>query len=141
MDLVLKHKTRKNIHNYIIANPGSNFSRIKKELNISNGTFTHHLNTLLKKGLIKEKKVKKNRKFYAIKKKELNLLELSLKKKWIIKTIREDPGIRQAGIIRKTGFAQATVSRNLKILRNACIIEDKFDDNGRRRYYLLSIED
>ena len=53
-DEVENHDTRILILGYIIGNPGTHYTRIKKDLDLKNGTFEYHMRVLLR-----ERKVKK----------------------------------------------------------------------------------
>ncbi|MFQ6060659.1 MAG: PKD domain-containing protein [Thermoplasmata archaeon] len=50
---ILDHFIRGQIYGYIKVNPGDNYTTIKRNLNLKNGTLTYHLDVLERGGLIK----------------------------------------------------------------------------------------
>ena len=55
-DEILDHSKRRDIYSYIVKNPGVNYTRILKTLELGNGTMVHHLNILESQGLIRSRK-------------------------------------------------------------------------------------
>ena len=50
---ILDHFVRGEIYGYIKVHPGDNFTTIKKNLELNNGTLTYHLSVLEKEGFVK----------------------------------------------------------------------------------------
>ena len=80
-DEILDHPNRHNIYNYLFENPGTNLTKVYREMGIGYGTLVHHLNTLEKEKLIISKKEMGMKLFYPIKsgsKSNKNMKELLL---------------------------------------------------------------
>ncbi len=67
-------ETRALILGYIIGNPGAHYSKIKKELNLKNGTYDYHLNVLLREKKIKKRNTGMKVRFFP---QEFNIGDLS----------------------------------------------------------------
>jgi len=61
---VLGQKTRRELFNYLRANPGVNYTTILKKLNFGTSTIVHHLSILEREGLVRSRKELGRRLFY-----------------------------------------------------------------------------
>ena len=52
---IMENETRQMIYAYVLRNPGAHYSRIRRELNISGNTLTHHIRKLREAELIRVK--------------------------------------------------------------------------------------
>ena len=86
---VLKNPIREIIYNYIKEHPGVHGERIRKKLEMSDGTLRHHLRKLQKTGFIHTKKDGRYRYFYTAESR--NLQPLTPIQRIIVKTILEKP--------------------------------------------------
>ena len=64
-DEVLDQFTRGQIYGYIVVHPGDSYVDVKRNLQLNNGTLTHHLNVLERDGLIRSKNVGTRKLFFA----------------------------------------------------------------------------
>ncbi|TLZ69938.1 MAG: hypothetical protein E6K10_09400 [Methanobacteriota archaeon] len=62
---VLDQFTRGQIYGYIVVHPGDSYVDVKRNLQLNNGTLTHHLNVLERDGLIRSKNVGTRKLFFA----------------------------------------------------------------------------
>jgi predicted transcriptional regulator len=117
---VLEHFTRGRIYEYIRNNPGVNYTTIKKSLELTNGTLTHHLNYLKGQDFIKFKNDGMYKRFYVkgikIPDNGSKFNETQLK---ILGLITKRPGITQIEISKILKISDSTVSYNIKLLVNA----------------------
>jgi predicted transcriptional regulator len=133
---ILDHFTRGKIYGYIVANPGDHYNSIKKALELSDGSFSHHIHILEKEGIIKSARDGTYRRFYppgmripdnggSLKKSQLLIME----------KIRESPGISQKDIASLLGVSSPTVNYHLKELLHLGIIMGE-RAGMRMRYYV-----
>lgn len=61
----LDHPTRVRIYNHLLALPGDHFRSIVRNLRIGVGEGRHHLNVMLRNGLVREDKTKGRLRYYA----------------------------------------------------------------------------
>jgi predicted transcriptional regulator len=62
---VLNHFIRGQIYGYIKVNPGDNYTTIKRNLDLRNGTLTYHLDVLEREGLVKSQVRGSRRHYYT----------------------------------------------------------------------------
>ena len=62
---ILGQARRNDIYSYICANPGTNYSKLKNQLCIGNGSLLHHLNVLQREGYIQSKKEMGQRLYFS----------------------------------------------------------------------------
>lgn len=138
---ILKNKTRKLIYNFIQENPGTHFSKITKELNLSNHVVVWHLSMLLKFKFIKKNSIDNNEVFFDI---DMNQLDVELiyyknheKSREIITYLKENNiGVSKTRIAEDLHIHINTLSKYLIMLENLRIIyREKIDKN-----YLYFIE-
>ncbi|UCE38313.1 MAG: PKD domain-containing protein [Thermoplasmata archaeon] len=136
---ILDHFTRGKIYGYILANPGDHYNSIKKALDLSDGTFSHHIHILEKEGIIKSAREGIYRCFYPAGMR-IPSSENSLKKSQliIIEKIKETPGISQKDIASLLGVSSPTVNYHLKELLKLGIIES--ERAGMRLRYFVNAE-
>ena len=130
---VLDHYTRGHIMGYLRANPGMNFTSIKEELELNNGSLAFHLKVLEREGYITSKRVGKYKWFYPAKSKIKKPISI---KEQVLATLRRNPGITQKQIAKKIGQNPASVHKVLHKLQKADIVE--FERDGRKmKCYLI----
>jgi predicted transcriptional regulator len=134
-DQILDHFTRGQIYQYIKRNPGETYSTIKKELDLKNGTLTHHLKIMEKGGLIHSARNGLFRHFYP---KEMpipkTIFRLNHAQQDIVWVVKGDPGINQVVLAERIGLTPATVDYHLGFLIDADIIHTKKKGNSKRCY-------
>ena len=137
---VLDHYTRGKIHGYILANPGDHYNSIRKTLNISNSTFSYHLQVLERWGVIKSSRDGVYKRFYPSDMKVPdNGGKLKESQRLIIKKIRETPGISQKDIASFLGVSSSTVNYHLQELIKNNIVHQK--RMGMKVRYFLARSD
>jgi DNA-binding MarR family transcriptional regulator len=134
---VLDHFVRGQIYGYIMSHPGKNYNSIRAELNITNGTLSHHLRTLEVQGFIKSRRDGVNTRFYPIdmkipQEKGTRLSDLQME---IIELVRTEEGLTQADIAERLDVSQQCISYNLKYMKREGIIG--IEKVGRERRYFL----
>ncbi|UCD12965.1 MAG: helix-turn-helix domain-containing protein [Thermoplasmatales archaeon] len=123
---VLDQFVRGQIYGYIKTNPGVHYNQIRRGMDIKNGTLSYHLSVLEKTELIKSRREGlKYRAFYPTgmkfpKNERFRLTELQIS---ILDIIKENDGINQKEIAKKLDKKPQTINYNIKILKQADIIE------------------
>jgi DNA-binding MarR family transcriptional regulator len=135
---VLDHFVRGQIYGYIMSHPGRNYNAIRNDLDITNGTLSHHLRTLEVQGFIKSRRDGVNTRFYPIdmkipQEKGTRLSDLQMR---IIELISTEEGMTQVDIAERLDVSQQCISYNLKHMKREGIIG--IERIGRvRRYFLM----
>jgi predicted transcriptional regulator len=129
---------RGQIYGYIMSHPGRNYNTIRTDLDITNGTLSHHLRTLEVQGFIKSRRDGTNTRFYPIdmkipQKTGIRLSDLQIK---IIELIKEMEGQTQSEIAERLNVSQQCISYNLKHMKKEGIIG--IEKVGRERRYFLT---
>ncbi len=115
-DKVLEHSTREGIYSYIKLHPGVNFTRIKEEFELTNGTLLHHLKTLNRERYIKSCRTGLYRRFYPWGMKIQMESTLTGPQKAIYKLVSQCEGICQTDIAQQMGTSRQTVNHHIKAL-------------------------
>lgn len=135
---VLDHFVRGQIYGYIMSHPGRNYNAIRNDLDITNGTLSHHLRTLEVQGFIKSRRDGVNTRFYPIdmkipQERGTRLSDLQMR---IIELISTEEGMTQVDIAERLDVSQQCISYNLKYMKREGIIG--IERIGRvRRYFLM----
>jgi DNA-binding MarR family transcriptional regulator len=141
---VLDHIQRKQIFKYIESNPGTSFSQIMKELDVSNGALVHHLRTLERENFIKS--VNDGvyyRRFYPIdmklKKKEIN--HLSWFQLGIYNNIRKSPGTTPKELSKELKKSKQVINYHIRLMKDANLLRTEKDGKQTRLYVLEARDD
>jgi DNA-binding MarR family transcriptional regulator len=124
---ILCNSARSDIYNIIDANPGITLGAITRELNLKNGTATHHLYILEREGYIKSRKTGKFRRFYNIDYKPTGFNEIQDR---ILDKIRDQPGITQSGLARELNHSRQLINYHMNDLIENRVI--KLEKRGNR---------
>jgi DNA-binding MarR family transcriptional regulator len=133
---VLNQFLRGQIYGYIMAYPGENYSSIKKALNITNGTLTHHLYILDREGFVTSRVDGRYKRFYPT---GLGLSKkmrpkLSMIQNAILKMIRQNPSLSQTEIGEALETSKQVVNYHIKILEKFGVLSvTKHGANSRFR--------
>ena len=128
---------KESVHRAIYANPGSNYSEIKRLLELPNGTLTYYLQILEKEKMIVSERDGILKRFYPSKGRiKTDILELNVLQSYIIKSIRLNPGIFQKEIESKLNISQQRLNYHIKILVNARIIKVNKDGINSKCYLI-----
>ena len=114
---VLDHFVRGEIFGYIKVHPGDNYTTIKKNLDLNNGTLTYHLNVLEKEGYIKSWSHGGHKYFYpqGVKIPGNGVKNPSIYDA-IIKSIKDSPGISIRDIAAVTGISRQLANYHVRKL-------------------------
>ena len=139
-DEVLNQNNRENIYNFIMENPGSNYTTIKKELKLGTSSLVHHLNVLEKENYIRSRKGFKRKIFFLIDSPE-NHNNIKVKRpvtsiqSQIIDYLKENGPSSMRDIEKVLSMKQPTVSYNIRKL----VDRGHVVSNGKRRNALYSL--
>jgi len=128
-----KHKKKRNyehgfikgsVRGVIYANPGENYSSIKKTLELPNGTLTYYLKALEKEGMIRSERDGFLKRFYPTKGMlSAEVFELTDIQKDIHEIIKKNPGIYQKDIQSKLDISQQRLNYHIKLMVDARILK------------------
>jgi len=128
---VLDSHTRGEILGYVRANPGCHYNLIKQDLNLKNGTLTHHLDTLERNQYIRSARDGVLKRFFPgdqkipTGRKYLNTTQESM-----LKYIKENPGASMGQLIKALYLEPHIVRYHIKILKDANLI--RIEQDGKR---------
>ncbi|WP_455392737.1 winged helix-turn-helix transcriptional regulator [[Eubacterium] cellulosolvens] len=112
------------VRGVIYANPGENYSSIKKILELPNGTLTYYLKALEKEGMIRAERDGFLKRFYPAKgRTDDEVMEFTEVQKDIHDIIRNQPGIYQKDIQSKLGISQQKLNYHINLMVDARVIE------------------
>ncbi len=125
-DDLLNNETRESVYDYIREHPGAHFRSIMSNLDLSNGTLSHHLQTLEKGEFIKSEKDGVLRRYYPRGRKFTGeIIELNSVQRKIMTAIAINPGISQKELAKKVGISAPTVNYHVNGLKAARLVEIK----------------
>ncbi|MFX1363851.1 MAG: hypothetical protein ACFFCE_14280 [Promethearchaeota archaeon] len=141
IDDILKNQKRKLIYDFIIYNPGVYFSRIVRELKLSNHVVVWHLNILLKFNFIKKEKIEHHDIYfdskYNLKDKKIRYLTSKEKSRKIIDYLRKfDYGITKTQLSKDLKMHISTITKYIEMFIQLHIIFEK--RVSKRSLYFLS---
>ncbi|MFW9828118.1 MAG: hypothetical protein ACFFEY_11025 [Candidatus Thorarchaeota archaeon] len=131
---ILNNKTRRIIYEYIVKNPGAYFTKIVKNLGISNHVVVWHLNILIKFHFIKKKIVEKHEIYFdsevSFQIAKLNFFFSLKKSKLIIRFLKSNNiGISKTKLSKTLNMHLNTVSKYLhNLVKINLITEEKIDN-------------
>jgi DNA-binding MarR family transcriptional regulator len=149
---MLDNFLRGQIYGFIRAKPGAHYKLIRRELKVSNGTLAHHLYILEREGFTTHKSDKLKKMFYPTEYSQKFLKDMNIEYKFpkgdeeeggikfsplqenIIKIIKENPGLSQSDIAKKTKLARQVVRYNLKKLCEQEVISES-KGTWKSKYY------
>jgi predicted transcriptional regulator len=136
---MLDHQTRERLFNYIQNNPGVHYRGILKDLDLSMGVLTHHLNMLESQDYIKSTQDGSYRRFFPKDTKIDTQLLLTEPQQMILQAIKDNPGISQSKIANNLNMTKKTVYYNVHQLRDAGVVY--VDKDGRESECFYTGED
>jgi len=114
---ILDHFVRGEIYGYIKVHPGDNYTTIRKNLDLKNGTLTYHLGVLEREGLIKSWNKDGYKYFYS---KDAKIPDDGVKNPSIydaiLKSIEDSPGISVKDIAAVTGISRQLANYHIRKL-------------------------
>ncbi len=136
---VLDHFVRGQVFGVIKTQPGTNFTEIRDDLGLSNGTLAYHLRTLEMAGFIRSERDGVYKRFFSANAppdREGQGIRLSSLQRALLEFLRQNPELPQRDLARQAGVTQQTVSYNLRILRRQGILQTA--SRGRRHVHLAA---
>jgi predicted transcriptional regulator len=114
---VLDHFIRGQIYGYLVVHPGDNYTTIKNNLDLTNGTLTYHLDVLEREGFIKSQ-LRGTRRFYYPKGVKMpdNGTGFPAIKEDIIMRVEETPGITVRDLAALIGVSRQLTNYHLRAL-------------------------
>ncbi len=125
---ILDNETRHSIYTYINQFPGSHYSKIKKQLNISDNTLAHHINKLEEAELIKIRSRGNFKFYYPTWMKEGKLLTPMQKK--IIDIIQRRPGTTSKYLAAALGKEPRTIRYHISNIADMGLVRAEIVDNS-----------
>lgn len=141
---VLELETRKEIFEYVQANPGAHFSQLKRDLDMETGLVQHHLSTLEDYDVLTSEDHQGKRRLFVAE-------ELAEEERAILSSLRyettrhillflvEESTARNGAIAEELGVSPPTVSWHISRLVENGIVSEVED--GRTTYYTVADED
>lgn len=139
-DDILSQKNRRAIFEYIENKPGNHFDRIRKDLELSSGTLNYHLKVLERQGYIKSVRVGFRKKFFVVKYRGEDYSKLTKSQSMILQVIEKKVECSQAEIGEDCSMTQSAISKNLKKLEKANLVQRDLKE-GVRVYRLYNEND
>jgi DNA-binding MarR family transcriptional regulator len=125
------------VRGVIYANPGENYSTIKKILDLPNGTLTYYLKALEKEKMIRSERDGFLKRFYpTVMKNDHETVELTEIQKEIYNTIKEKQGLSQKDIRTKLNITQQRLNYHIQLMVDARIIRLEKDGKLTRCYII-----
>jgi predicted transcriptional regulator len=114
---VLDHFIRGQIYGYLVVHPGDNYTTIKRNLNLTNGTLTYHLDVLEREGFVKSQ-LRGTRRFYYPKEARMpdNGTGFPAIKNDMIMRVEESPGITISDLATLLGVSRQLTNYHLRAL-------------------------
>ncbi|MEM5814217.1 MAG: hypothetical protein QXD77_00160 [Candidatus Aenigmatarchaeota archaeon] len=114
-DNVLDNFNSGAIYGYIVANPGVNYSRIREDLKLNNGSVIHHLDVLEKFGYIESYKDGYYRRYVPRGKPAVHVkTKREEKVEFIIGVLERSPGSTHKSVAESIGVSTRRLSYYLK---------------------------
>jgi predicted transcriptional regulator len=132
---VMDHFIRGRIYEFIVSNPGVNYSSIKEQFKLTNGTVTYHLSMLERQEFIRAKQDGIYKRYFsnnggpAVSDVQPMSLQLS-----IAKAVREKPGMTQKEIAMLLGSSKQLVSYHIRNMKNDGLLDTHRDGRSVRIY-------
>jgi predicted transcriptional regulator/protocatechuate 3,4-dioxygenase beta subunit len=132
---VMDHFVRGRIYEFVCQNPGVNYSAIKDQFKLTNGTVTYHLSMLERQEFIRAKQDGIYKRYFANNggpsASDVEPMSLQLT---IAKTIRQHPGMTQKEIAKHLGSSKQLVSYHIRRMKKEGQLETRRDGRSVRVY-------
>lgn len=130
---VMDHFVRGRIYEFVCQNPGVNYSAIKAQFKLTNGTVTYHLSMLERQEFIRAKQDGIYKRYFSNNggpaASEVEPMSLQLT---IAKAIRERPGMTQKEIAKRLGSSKQLVSYHIRRMKKDGELETHRDGRSVR---------
>jgi predicted transcriptional regulator len=137
-DKILDQRTRGLIQGYITANPGCNYTIIRDNLDLADGTLTYHLQVLEREGFVYSIREGLFRCFYpqGVPPPRRGKLHLSDVQADIVRIVKRIPGITVGEIATAMNRRPNVISYHLKLLKEGGLV--RMEEDGRHvRVYAI----
>jgi DNA-binding transcriptional ArsR family regulator len=130
-DKILDQRTRGLIEGYITANPGCNYTIIRDNLNLADGTLTYHLQVLEREGFVYSIREGLFRCFYpqGVPPPRRGKLHLSDTQADIVRIVKRIPGITVGEVATAMNRRPNVISYHLKLLKEGGLV--RMEEDGR----------
>jgi len=130
---VMDHFIRGRIYEFICSNPGVNYSFIKEQFKLTNGTVTYHLSMLERQEFIRAKQDGIYKRYFANNggpaASDVQPMSLQLS---IAKAVREKPGMTQKEIAMRLGSSKQLVSYHIRNMKKDGLLDTHRDGRSVR---------
>lgn len=130
-DTILNQRTRGLIEGYITANPGCNYTIIRDNLDLADGTLTYHLQVLEREGFVYSIREGLFRCFYpqGVPPPRRGKLHLSDTQADLVRIVKRIPGITVGEIATAMNRRPNVISYHLKLLKEGGLL--RMEEDGR----------
>jgi DNA-binding transcriptional ArsR family regulator len=130
-DKILDQRTRGLIEGYITANPGCNYTIIRDNLDLADGTLTYHLQVLEREGFVYSIREGLFRCFYpqGVPPPRRGKLHLSDTQADIVRIVKRIPGITVGEVATAMNRRPNVISYHLKLLKEGGLV--RMEEDGR----------
>lgn len=118
-DAALGHPRRRLICAYVRRSPGATFSRLRRELGIGSGPLVHHVCVLERTGHVRVVRTRGRTSFFPVGVPFQTAPPVSDVQGALLRAVGKEPGIDQAGLVRRLNVPRKNVSYHAKRLVEA----------------------
>ncbi len=136
---ILDNRTRQMIYAYVIRNPGTHYSRIRNDLNISGNTLSHHVRKLREAELVRTRTEGNFKFIYPSCMSELGCQVTPVQKK-IVSLLRTMEGATVKEIAKRLGKRPRTIRYHIGNLEDIGVVKSS-TDNGAAVWFADSAWD
>ncbi len=133
---ILNHETRDRISSHIRENPGVHFTAIKKDLGLSTGVLSYHMERLERENFVASRTEGKYKRFYPPRWDEPPAIHLSQIQEIILEQIKKRPGISQSDLGSSIGRNRKVVNYQAHQLRELGLIEIEKEGRESKCYFV-----
>ena len=133
---ILNHETRDRISNHIRENPGAHFTAIKKDLGLSTGVLSYHMERLERENFVISRAEGKYKRFYPPRWDEPPDIHLSQIQEIILEQIKKRPGISQSDLGSNIGRNRKVINYQAHQLRELGLIDIEKEGRESRCYFV-----
>jgi DNA-binding MarR family transcriptional regulator len=130
---VMDHFVRGRIYEYIVSNPGVNYSAIKEQFTLTNGTVTYHLSMLERQEFIRARQDGIYKRYFANGKgaSHIDVEPMSVQLS-IAKAIRAKPGMTQKQIAKQLGSSKQLISYHIRRMKKDGLLDTRRDGRSMK---------
>jgi len=133
---ILNHETRDRISSHIRENPGVHFTALKKDLGLSTGVLSYHMERLEREKFVVSRTEGKYKRFYPPDWDEPPGIHLSQIQEIILEQIKRRPGISQSDLGSSIGRNRKVINYQAHQLRELGLIDIEKEGRESRCYFV-----